>query len=641
MMFGAALSATADEKSGWETSLNEWLLHEDLEEDVWQDAYESLAALAADPPDINKVTREDLKRLPFLSERQVEDICAYVWQYGPVRSMAELALIESIDYGRRQLLSYFLKVGREEEKKRFPTWENLRKYGKHDLSLTLQVPLYKRKGDDGDYLGYPYRHTLRYKFHYSDFIEAGLTGAQDAGEPFLSVHNRWGYDHYSPYLVVRNWGKWKCIALGNYRLRFGSGLVINQSFGIGKTSVFSVWNSRRHISAHSSRSEGDYMQGAAATYAFSPHWEGTVFASLHHWDATLNKDSATVATLLKTGYHRTLTEIAKKNNTAEYAGGGHVAWKSGGFQVGLTGIYSAFDRLLLPDRQKTYKYYAPEGKSFWNLGVDYSYRSGRFSLIGETATGGCGALATLHQAVWSPSDNLSVSLVQRFYSKKYYALHARSFAEGGQVQNESGVYVGADWHPWSKVSMQAYVDVAYFPWERYRKAAGTTTWDCLFKTAYTGKRWSVSGRYRYKANTHRASLSAEYGTDKWHFRCQTDGTAVGGEDGSRGLMVSGNGGYKGQGWQVFASVAWFRTDDYDSRLYLYEKGPLYSFQFLTAYGHGMRYQLFARWNISSRLFLIGSIGTTTWFDRETISSGLQEINGKSKTDVSLQVWWKF
>ena len=32
-------------------------------------------------------------------------------------------------------------------------------------------------------LGYPYTHSFRYSFRYSDYVQAGLVGAQDAGEP--------------------------------------------------------------------------------------------------------------------------------------------------------------------------------------------------------------------------------------------------------------------------------------------------------------------------------------------------------------------------------------------------------------------------------------------------------------------------
>lgn len=58
----------------------------------------------------------------------------------------------------------------------------------------LKVPFYERKGDasgtDG-YLGYPYKHGLRYLFRYGNSVKLGFVASQDAGEPFSEAGTRW------------------------------------------------------------------------------------------------------------------------------------------------------------------------------------------------------------------------------------------------------------------------------------------------------------------------------------------------------------------------------------------------------------------------------------------------------------------
>jgi hypothetical protein len=66
---------------------------------------------------------------------------------------------------------------------------------------------------------------------------------------------------------------------------------------------------------------------------------------------------------------------------------------------------------------------------------------------------------------------------------------------------------------------------------------------------------------------------------------------------------------------------------------------LHEFSSPAFYGHGIRYSLMARadWG---RLTFLAKIGTTDYFDRTVISSGLQQIDGSSQTDLLLQVLLK-
>ena len=73
------------------------------------------------------------------------------------------------------------------------------------------------------------------------------------------------------------------------------------------------------------------------------------------------------------------------------------------------------------------------------------YRRHRLQIAGETATGDCRAVATLNSATWQAADNLSLMILQRFYSYSYYSLFGQSFADGSRVQNESGIYLGVTW----------------------------------------------------------------------------------------------------------------------------------------------------------------------------------------------------
>lgn len=651
-----SMAVHAQASKSWEQLLGELESMEDVETADLESSYELLADLAAHPLNINKITREDLEQFPFLTSQQIEDICEYVYKYAPLQSVHELAMVESLDARRRTLLACFLSVASEVEGKKVPSLGNVLKYGQQEAIGSMTIPFYDRKGDKTGYLGYKYRHWLRYTFQYAQNVKIGLIGSQDAGEPFFANRNNLGYDYYSFYFQVRNMGCLKALALGKYRLRFGAGLILNNSYFFGKLATMSsLGRNSNYILAHSSRSEENYLQGVAATVNLVRGLDLTGFVSYRNRDATLNKDSSSVATLLRTGYHRTQKEMDRKHNTTEFLGGGNLTLRRLPFTLGLTAFYSAFNRLLQPDVSQRYRRYYPQGQKFWNMSVDYSYVSSRFTFSGETATGNCKALATLNTVSYKPTYELTLMALQRFYSYKYYSLHARSFSEGSMVNDESGVLVGADWQPSRKWKLSFYSDYAYFVWPKYQADGSSFAWDNLLQATYSHGNWSFLARYRIKIREkdnekktglmnetiQRVRLSAIYGNDAWSAKTQLDMAYSQYKKSSFGWMLSEHLAYKHRWLKVFSTIGYFHTQDFHSRVYIYEHPLLYNYSFPVFYGEGLRYMIDAEARIGKHIYMIAKVGTTNYFDRSSISTGHQQIDSSAMTDLAVQLRLRF
>ena len=105
-----SLVVSAQSKHEWETYLREVVTAEDVGSAAWEEMYEQLCELAQHPIDLNQASREQLEQLPFLSAQQVEEIMEYLYRYGPMKSLAELQMIRSLDYQRRRLLTYFVEI---------------------------------------------------------------------------------------------------------------------------------------------------------------------------------------------------------------------------------------------------------------------------------------------------------------------------------------------------------------------------------------------------------------------------------------------------------------------------------------------------------------------------------------------------
>ena len=647
----------AQSPKDWRESLVQWMTAEDVEESYGTEAMELMEERAAERINLNRTSREELEELPFLTAQQVEDLTAYIDRYRPLRSISELMMVESLDWNTRKLLEFFVYVGDEEQRRTYPTMSDIAKYGKHTVMATAKVPFYERKGDDNGYLGYRYRHDVRYQFTYDNRIKLGITGAQDAGEPFFADRNRWGYDYYSYYFQLRNMGRLEELNVGMYRVQMGMGLVMNTGFYLGKlASLQSMGRTTHTLTAHSSRSQSGYLQGAAATVQIGKGWRVTGFVSYRAVDATLN-DDGTMRTLVTDGYHRTPTEMAKKHNSYETDLGGTVGWRRGTLYVNANAVYTHFNRQLQPDQTVLYRHYAAEGNDFTNVSMDYGYNNERWGFAGETALNRSGAVATIHTVNYRPATNWSIMALHRYYDKRYTALHARSFSESGHTQNEHGLYLGTSWQPTRSWMLQCYADYAHFSWARYLVSDASDAFDAMLSARHTHGSWTLDGRYRIhirqrdnadktlltNRTEHRMRVGASWqASPRLLLNTGVEGVVMlRAADNSRGVLWSGQANYQWRWLQLNGSVAWFHTDDYDSRLYRYERSVLNDFSFPAYYGHGLRYAFMAKADLGQHLTLTAKIGVTDYFDRAVISSGLQEIDRSSMTDLLLQLRCRF
>ncbi|MGN1263323.1 MAG: helix-hairpin-helix domain-containing protein, partial [Prevotella sp.] len=495
------------------------------------------------------------------------------------------------------------------------------------------------------------RHWLKYDFNYNNRVRVGAIGSQDAGEPFFTDGNNCGYDYYSFYFQLKDMGRVENITVGRYKISMGMGLVVNSDFNIGKASMITgITRNGNKIRVHSSRSEADYLQGAAATVRITKGLKANVFASYRPLDATLNNDG-TARTIISTGYHRTPTEMDKKNNMHATDAGANLSFAANGLHVGTTVMATHLDRELYPYTSQLYRQYYPAGSDFVNTSADYGYRNHWLTLNGETAMDGHGEMATINSIGVNISDNLCLTLLQRYYSYKYAALHANSFSDGGDVRNESGIYFGGEWKPSKNLVITAYTDYAYFAAPRYRISEASHSSDNMVEATWQSGGWKAGARYRMRlrqrdssrddkliaCNTHRIRTYAAYDNGgNWGCRTQADVTVAEYLKRETGWMLTENIYAKTKWMRMDLSAAYFNAESYESRVYAYEKMLPQTFGSLSFFGNGIRYALTARADIGRHFMFIAKIGVTDYFNRSTISSGYQTINASSMADIELQ-----
>ena len=94
-------------------------------------------------------------------------------------------------------------------------------------------------------------------------------------------------------------------------------------------------------------------------------------------------------------------------------------------------------------------------------------------------------------------------------------------------------------------------------------------------------------------------------------------------------------------WVFTARYAIFNTDGFDSRIYAYENDVLYAFSFPFYSDKGHRTYLVARYRVNRNIDLQARIAQTFYTNRDQIGSGLDLINGNTRTEIKAQMRVRF
>ena len=283
--------------------------------------YEDLMYCAQNPINLNNTTHEELEKLRFLSVTQVENILSYIYQYGKIQSIYELQLIDGFDMTDIKRMLPFVKIGESTQLNKKIYWHDLLAYGKNEFYLRLDKGLETKEGyqllpeegnesSSNNYLGNSVYNSFKYRYHLKDRVLLGMTAEKDAGEQFIEkIHT--GYDFYSGYALINDFGKIKTLVVGDFRANFGMGLVLRPEFGMGKSSyVLNVMPRNSGLKKYSSTDENNFFRGIGATVNYN-NFIITVFYSNKMIDGdTLN---GVFTSFYKTGLHRTFSELAKKH----------------------------------------------------------------------------------------------------------------------------------------------------------------------------------------------------------------------------------------------------------------------------------------------------------------------------------------
>ncbi|MDX5348798.1 MAG: helix-hairpin-helix domain-containing protein, partial [Hymenobacteraceae bacterium] len=650
---------------------------------AYEELYETLFLYYQNPVNLNKASREELATLFILSDIQINNLLQHIEKNGKLLSIYELQAVEGFDLLTIYKLVPFVQVpdaGLQADQR--PLWQRIIGEDNNSLIIRWERTLQQRKGfsppDPNSsattrYLGSPDKVFARYRnSHYND-SSIGVTVEKDAGEQFVwdSQTKRYGFDFYSAHLQLYNKGRFKTLAVGDYQLQFGQGLLLSSGFVVGKGGETINTTSRSNIGIrpYSSVLESNFFRGAAATYSLSKQLELTGFYSRKKVDASLQTTADTLepvgffSSIQVTGFHRTPSELANKHQVQEQNYGGNLSYKSQNsrFTGGLTFLRTAYNRPLLRN-PAPYQLFEFTGTINHSIGLNYSYYWQNLSFFGEVARSASGGVGVVNGVMASLSTKAEVALVYRHYQRDFHSFYGNAFSEGTRNVNEEGLYVGVKVRPIPKWEITAYYDKFRFPWLRYRVDAPSDGSEYLFRVYYRpNKQASLYSQFRtenkdrndpavraidFVTRTSRRSYLFYYDyspTRSLNFksRVQFSSFEQGSSTNSTGFLIAQDVSLDLGRVRLSTRYAIFDTDDYDTRQYVLEKDVLYAFSVPAFSGRGTRMYALVQLKPTRRSDFWFRIAHTHYRDQSSVGTGLESIEGPRRTDVKAQVRYKF
>jgi hypothetical protein len=625
-------------------TINEQQLEElsEAEETEAEDEYDmqQLQALRHHPLNINDPS-VSLTELPLLNALLINNLISYRRLLGNLVSVYELQVVPGFTVDIIRAILPYITV----------EWNE------------LTAKSMKHRFTDGAHSivtrpSFPSKLYFRYKYQYRNSLQYGAIGERDAGEKAL-------IDFYSVHLFIRNAGIIKSLALGDYVLNVGQGLIHWQSQAFKKTS--SVINVKRQgdiIRPYHSAGEYNFQRGAAVTFK-KDSWEATLFGSFRSITTNISQDDEygeVITSVNTSGLHRTASELANKNNASVISYGASIKYLAEGGHLAVNGIRYLYSTPLLK-RDEPYNFFMIKGRQWSNYSADYSYTYRNIHFFGEVAVAQNQSLGVINGMMATLHSSFDIAIVHRNISEKYQSLYGNAFTENTAPANEKGIYMGVSIKPHVNWRIDGYCDVFRFPWLKYRVDAPAGGRQQFVQVTWKPNRLvEVYSRFRLKikplnTDTEHGNFPEHRVLKNWrtHVSFQVSRTILLRSrlevcwfrqpevvEPETGYLIYGDVVYKPTGRWYSASfrLQFFETDSYDTRLYAYENDVLFASSTPAFSGTGMRSYINLRGKLRSRVFkhVAVDFGMKTGILYYPIESQLNATTKRLTESVRLQLF---
>ncbi|MBA2250779.1 MAG: helix-hairpin-helix domain-containing protein [Chitinophagaceae bacterium] len=644
----------------------------EIEDDSWLQA---MLHFMKEPINLNAAVENDLNVLKVLTPLQIQNFLSYRNLFGNFINVYELQAIPGWNVSMIRKIRPYISVQAvipviKSFKSRFHN-------GQKSVLLRMSEVLEKANGYERDstksfYAGSRQKIFFRYKFSNRNLLQYGVSGEKDPGEQFFKGSQKAGFDFYSAHFYAKDIGIIKTLALGDYSVNLGQGLIQWQSLAFKKSADgMNIKRQSEILEPYNSSGEINFNRGAGITLK-KKNIETTLFFSDKKIDANLVSDTLNnedfVSSLQTSGYHRTMSEASDKHIQRQVSFGANFSLTKNKFHLGINGIRYQFNLPIVKDAN-LYNKYAISGRGWGNYSLDYSFTYKNLHVFGEAAIDKKFDKAFLNGLLISVDRKIDMSFLYRHIAN-YESLYSSAFTENTLPTNEAGMYAGIVINPTDVWRIDAYVDLYKFPWVKYRVDAPSYGKDYFIQLTYKpDKKIEIYSRYKtdkkqINNNPDQLTLNPVIFIPRQSWRTQfsykTDGPFTlrsrieylwfNNKSGKYvqlpGLSSAENGYlfYADLLYKPFLKhysgnmrLQYFETGGYNSRMYAYEDDVLFSYSIPVFYDKGYRYYINFNYDLTKKISFWIRFAQSVYPAKTSIGTGLDEIPGNKKTEIKLQI----
>ena len=625
------------------------------------------------PVNLNNTKQvEVLLELGLISEIQLVNLKKHISSNNKLMTIYELQAVESFDLETIRIILPFVKVSNELFTPNVSLKE-IFKNSSNELYIRNIRELQEKRGyspkeeeNDTRYFGNPDKLFIRYRFRYLNKISLGFTTEKDQGEELFGNSQPNGFDFYSAHFFIKDFGRLKALALGDYHFQVGQGLTLWSGLAFGKSvDISTIKRNGVGIRQYASADENNFLRGGAATFGLTKNLNLSAFYSRKRIDAnitdTLDAETNQIAfsSFQNSGFHRTATELNDKDAILETHFGGRLEYVNQNLKVGATGFASRyggeFERNL-----GIYNQFEFSNNENFVVGADYNYVFRNYNFFGEISRSQNGGLAYVNGMLLSLNSRFSLTMLHRSYGKEYQNLLSNGISEGSNSWNEKGIFLGFDAKLNGQLTLTGSMDFYTFPWMRFQAfSPNTSGFEYIAQLQYKPSRSFVAyfrmrRQEREINNTqietpirqlvtesrtnYRLNLSYKI-TDYLSLRNRVEISQYerGEQEDEFGFLAYQDVVFKpkSKSYSFTARYALFDAKSYNARIYAYENDVLYYFYIPAYYRVGSRFYLTARYKYRKKFDFWIRYGVWNYRNEETLLSGLEEIQGNIRSDVKV------
>jgi hypothetical protein len=631
---------------------------------------EQLEIFRRHPINLNKAGQDELQLLQVLDAMQVNALLQYRALLGKFIHLYELQAIPHWDVATIQKILPYITIN-EEVTIASHIAPALQK-GSATLVFRLSRSLQKAEGftDTGSarFKGSPDKIFVRYRYNYKNLLQFGMVGDKDAGEQITWGKRRYGFDFYSFHFFARKIGVVQSLAVGDFTVNVGQGLIQWQSMAFGKGELTAIKRQSAMLRPYNSAGEFNFHRGVAVHLA-KKQFQFIAFCSFRRLDGNLSLDSSglVISSFITTGLHRSGKELAERNNIYQQVVGGAVSYDHGSWRVSSNALRYRFSNAV-QKREEPYNLFSFRGDRLFMYSINYEYTFRNLHWFGEVAADHSLNKAFVNGFLLSMHRRMDLSILYRNIQPGFQPFYASAFTESSQPSNESGIFIGLGCRLFERLKLDAYADVFRFPWLKFRADAPSggseyqvqLTWQPrkvleLSTRFRTRKAFNNNGdtelpvhlltpesKTNWRAQVSWQPTSAWQFTQRMEMVWYSDGEA----EKEEGYLLFADARYKSatRPWSLGGRLQLFETDGFNSRIYAFEQDAPAAV--IAVYHKGIRYYLNVQIDIGKGL----SKRTSMRFPRIELwcrySGSLAEMQAGTASQpksgvykIQLVFWW--